>query len=419
MNGFLIQGISGGGELIYFLLPHAITLFAAPHFIKSELFDRYAKSAVILTALLTCLTPFLLIYSKIIFIVLGITGSLVFFRALAVVKDSPDPALSAGLGMAIGNSLVFLLSIIPLWYTAKFFAIAFFMVISFYYSISYSDDKPGKKLKKDLAFIFGFYLIGGLFYGSIMPKYDATAILKGSELFSYVMAAIIGISLIKKERDIALVMGIMLSAVAFSLMLFQDRFLINLSMFSIQASFALVDIYLICLLIQHGGSMKVFGYGFGTVCLAIMAGEAFTSHTENFSKILIASGNIILIASVLILYLTGRGQKASLVATASQNLLVNNRGFAYEDIRSGIETTVDLEKMLEGLYEPFQKRLSEQEKHVLELILIGKTYKETSEKIGISESTVKTYMKRICEKIGVDGKDKLLEKLSRVMAVQR
>lgn len=417
MNGFLMQGISVGGSLIYFLLPHAITLFAAPHLINSKCFDRYAKSAVILTAFLTALTPFLQIYINFFLIILGITGSLVFFRALTIVKDSSDPAVSAGMGMAIGNGLVFLLSNIQLWSTAKFFAIALFMLISFYYSTGYSDDKQGEGLKKDLAFVFGFYLIGGLFYGSIMPKYDETAILKGSELFSYIIAAIMGISLIKKERDLTLAMGIILSAVAFSLMLFDDRLLTNLSMFSLQASFALVDIYIICLLIGHGGSMKVFGYGFGTVCLAIMAGEAFSKHIEDFTAILIATGNIILITSVLILYLTGRKQKVSLVAVSDNPQ--DNRILAGREGRSSLEGAENIDKMLENLYEPFQKRLSEQERHVLELIVVGRTYKETSEKIGISESTVKTYMKRICEKMGVDGKDKLLEKISKTGSFTR
>ncbi|VAX34297.1 hypothetical protein MNBD_NITROSPIRAE03-610, partial [hydrothermal vent metagenome] len=36
----------------------------------------------------------------------------------------------------------------------------------------------------------------------------------------------------------------------------------------------------------------------------------------------------------------------------------------------------------------------------------------TATELGISESTVKTHMKRICGKMGVSGKDELMRKLS-------
>ncbi len=402
MNGFLSQGISGNGSLIYFLLPHTISLFVLPHLITHQYIDRYAKLSLVLTVFLTVLIPFLQAYSKLFLFLLGITGALAFLRVLTIIKESDDPAFSAGAGIAIGNILVFLLSFSAAGLHFNFFIISLPLLFSLYFSAGYSEHNQTEGLRKDLLFVFGFYLIGGLFYGSIMPQYDALAILKGSELLSYVLAAVTGITLIRKEREIVLVMGIMLSAVAFSLMLFQNKFLTNLSMFSIQASFAFVDIYIICLLIVHGGSLRVFGYGFGTVCLAIMAGEAFASHTKNFSNILIATGNIILITTVMILYVTGREQKPSLIAGR-----IN---------RNGVKEPGDLDAVLERLYEPFQKRLSDKERHVLRLIVSGKTYKETAEHIGISESTVKTYIKRICEKLGVDGKDKLMEKLSRAVS---
>ncbi len=56
--------------------------------------------------------------------------------------------------------------------------------------------------------------------------------------------------------------------------------------------------------------------------------------------------------------------------------------------------------------------LSEREYAVLERALAGRTYRETACELEISESTVKTYMYRIYEKMGVRGKKKLFEVLN-------
>jgi DNA-binding CsgD family transcriptional regulator len=50
---------------------------------------------------------------------------------------------------------------------------------------------------------------------------------------------------------------------------------------------------------------------------------------------------------------------------------------------------------------------------VLDRVLAGATFREVAEELGISESSVKTYMRRLYEKAGVDGKAALLAKLAR------
>ncbi|MFW6429162.1 MAG: helix-turn-helix transcriptional regulator [Desulfosalsimonas sp.] len=44
--------------------------------------------------------------------------------------------------------------------------------------------------------------------------------------------------------------------------------------------------------------------------------------------------------------------------------------------------------------------------------MAGRTYRQTAAELDISESTVKTYMHRIYEKMGVSGKKNLFEKLN-------
>ncbi|MFW6428794.1 MAG: response regulator transcription factor [Desulfosalsimonas sp.] len=57
--------------------------------------------------------------------------------------------------------------------------------------------------------------------------------------------------------------------------------------------------------------------------------------------------------------------------------------------------------------------LSEREYFVLKRALLGSTYRQIARELDISESTVKTYMRRIYEKTGAKGKKQLVETLNR------
>lgn len=59
------------------------------------------------------------------------------------------------------------------------------------------------------------------------------------------------------------------------------------------------------------------------------------------------------------------------------------------------------------------KRLSKQEKKVLEMLLQNKSYKTIAEEMNISISTVKTYMKRIYEKTNIKNIDDLKNKFKK------
>jgi DNA-binding CsgD family transcriptional regulator len=56
--------------------------------------------------------------------------------------------------------------------------------------------------------------------------------------------------------------------------------------------------------------------------------------------------------------------------------------------------------------------LSDREYRVLIGTLERKNFREIASELSISESTVKTYMRRIYEKMGVKGKKELLQMLS-------
>lgn len=405
MNGFLMPE-QWGNYLFYFTFSSAVSYFLSPFFLKKEkVFDILSRLGTLLVVLLTLLSPLSQISGKVMLSLMGILSVFVMFRSIAVLRSSRDPLVSAALAIAIGNVLVFALSHLNLQDIFKFFIVAASLFPAIIISAEYSEDSNTGEIKKYLAFIFIFYLVGGILYAYIMPQYEKVTIFNGFELLSYVFSALVGIYFVKKRRDIALALGIILGTLSFSFMLLGGSFFTTLSMFSSQASFGLVDLYIVFLLVACGGTARITGFGFGTVCLAITCGEAVSSYIDGATAPVIATGNIILVTSVIIFYLTILREKGGF--SVAEDVIGGNNS---ESLEKGIFKG-ELEEILERSYEPFQKRLSEKEKSVLLLVIQGKTYRDAATDLGISESTVKTHMKRICEKMGVYNKDDLMEKL--------
>ncbi|VAX34572.1 hypothetical protein MNBD_NITROSPIRAE03-1709 [hydrothermal vent metagenome] len=405
MNGFLMPD-AWGNLLFYFTLSSALSYFLIPWFLQEKSFDIVSGAGSVLVVLLTVVSPLLQVPGRILLPAMGIASVLVMFRAIAILRSSSAPVVSAGLAIALGNILVFALSYVHLPDIFKFFIIAASLFPAIFMKAEYSQESNLRELKKYLAFISIFYLIGGILYAYVRPEYEEVAMFKGFELLSYVFSALAGIYLVKRWIDITLALGIILGTLSFSFLLVGVPLLTVLGMFSIQAAFALIDLYMVFLLVACGGSARVTGIGFGTVCLAITAGEAVSKHLGAAAMPVIAAGNFILVTSVVIFYFTVMRKRdfSSESRTITEGVFSGCQG-------NGISRS-QLEAILEDLYEPFQKNLSEKEKSVLLMIVREKTYREAATELGISESTVKTHMKRICGKMGVSGKDELMRKLS-------
>lgn len=322
---------------------------------------------------------------------------------ILILKDSPGPILSAAFGLALGNLLVFLLVLLPLANTWKMVLIALPLVSAVFFSVAVAAKREISELKKFLPLIFVFYLIGGLYYGFIIEHYSRAAIYPGLELFFYILAALAGVYAVRRNREICLALGILAGAASFSLIQAGSPLFINLGMFASQISFALVDLYLLALIIGLGATVNIAGYGLGIMLLAISSGKLISGVAPPMTNILVVSGNIILIGAVLILYFMGRrtpGEAAALNAAAAG--------------KTEAPLPSEMVERLNHASESFQKKFSQKEKEVLELVLQGKPYREVAARIGISESSVKTYMSRIYEKTGTANKEGLLIKLRKL-----
>ncbi len=404
MSGHLLPDIGSRG-LLFFLLPHAGSLFAIGRFLPARYFDRTSLIAVGLTVLLTLFFSLAGAYSSLFLALLGVSGAFLAIRVVTILKASSDYILSAAFGLALGNLLVFLVMLLPLAEYWKMTLIALPLVSAASLSVTVVDKGEIGELKKSLPLIFVFYLIGGLFYGFMIPSYRSVSIYPGVELIIYMLTVLAGVFILKRNqnREITLALGIIAGAVSFSLISVANPLFINLAMFASQASFALVDMYLLVLIISLGATLRIAGFGLGVMVSSIMSGEVISSVAPAVTKILIATGNIILIMAVLLLYFVGRKTQKD---TA---LLKSIAGVTAED-----PSPAALVERLNQASEYYQKKISPQEKEVLKLVLRGKTYREVATELAISESSVKTYMSRIYEKTGCVNKEELFSKLEQL-----
>lgn len=393
MDGFLLPGDKEEHLMLFFLIPHILSLLSAGLLAKGKWVDKISQFGVGISVIATAMFPFIQSAKEILLIFAGIGGAIMIIRSMVILKNSSNPLLSSAWGLSLGNAFVSALSYIPAYKEIKFFIVAvplFSLLFPRHEKIKENENK--ETLKGYIPLFFIFYLTGGLFYGSLISHYNKLVFLKGLDLFFYVIAAPVAAILLKKGRDLPLAVGIVFSMCAFSLFLAASSLSVNLGMFFIQASYAFVDLYLVYIVITTNNPIKTAGYLFATVCIAILGGQMISLYTQKVSAYLTAAGNIILTVSVLIMYFTGEWRKDTY----------------------GVSKDIQDQPLPTAKYLPrgIQKRLSDKEKSVLQHVIMGKTFRETAEELRISESSVKTYMKRIYEKTGVNGKGELLEKFS-------
>ncbi len=163
------------------------------------------------------------------------------------------------------------------------------------------------------------------------------------------------------------------------------------SLFSI--SFPYFKDYFFILLFLTG----IISVLFAAMCLEILSGSFLSLYLSRYYSFIVLFGNITLIASATVLLFTEKRQKRWLSEKA-------------EPVKQQIPTATS-ETPPDPQLDRLSKKLSPKEYEVFLHILKGKTYREISDIMKISESTVKTYMKRIFEKEMVSDKKSLLGKI--------
>lgn len=387
MNGPLLAQLGIDQASRSFLLPHASALALLGLFCPPWLFRRLLPAAVSLTIALSMAVALWPDQSPYFLPLLGGCGALVAIQACLLLRRSPAPMLSAAIGLIAANLLLIPLFRWPelgLW-GAGLVSLPLLLILSAHAPID-KDEPPPCGLLHYLPFVLVFHMISGLMYAFIAPQYQTVAFFSGAELLFYMAAVLAAAWLIGKSRDLTLVCGIVLGMVAFALLQFATPVTVNLGMFAMQGAAGFVDLFLLAYLLSFSHPIRAFGLGQATLCFGIAAGQWLDGRYGDMIETMVFS---IINLAVLTLYLLSR--------RLDEEVTVNHPTLSEAPVR--ISDNVRL-------------LLSDREYLVLLRSLEGHTYRHTAAELEISESSVKTYMKRICDKLGVSSKKDLLKTLS-------
>lgn len=413
MEGKLIQLLALNNTLLYFLPFHILGLMTFS-FINKDFFYKTRPVFIILTALLTATFPFFVKQYQLLLPFIGIFSSAFAVNATLSLKTAKKPLFTALLGFIMASLLQFSLCFIAKTNTYIMFVTA--SLLPLFSLKAYPDIEDGFSDNNDhliySPFVFFFYMVGGIMYSFNMPKYLNACIFQGFELFYYIFAILIGFMLIKIDKIFSIFLGIVCGLISLSLFKTENTFFVNTSMIFLQAAFGFVEIFLISIIILKKDSIKAISIIFASMCLGILSGTVMTLYLQEYTDIIATYGNISLVISIVILFLVER--KTQKVSAKSKEVEDLNKPPVIEFSEKTDKSEEISFKLPENSYvKALKKRLSEKEFAVLELVLQKKTYKEVATILGISESTVKTYVRRIYEKENVKGIDKLIEKIYR------
>lgn len=386
MGGPLLAGGAGEKALYFFLLPHACTLFLAGRFWPRQSFPPASGAAILVTLVLTLAFPLLPNWRNLLLILCGMSAALVSMRAGMLLHQTSRPLVAAAGGLAIGNLLLLILLQFTPSSMDSFLAAAALLALAM--PLRPAAAGPIQGLLRYLPAVFVFQLVSGLMYHSLMPAYTDLAIWQGAELTFYLLAVFLALRIVDQEG--LLVIGVVLGLLAFFCLQGASPTPVNLAMFGMQGAAGCVDMFLLAAMLATGNSQKAFGYGNGVLCAGILVGGGFSMLFEHLAGATLVISQLALNGAVLILYLQNR--------LAMKNGKVSWQDAGESSSRRSLPVSL---KIL----------LSPQEQQVLELVRTGKTYREVGQALAISDSSVKTYMNRICGKLGATNKKNLLRVL--------
>lgn len=400
-----LAGAAGLDSLIIWFLPaHIVSLFAIGYFCSEKRLERAAPVAIPLTVGITLLLPLFPGTLPWLAVLLGLSGAVVAIRSCARLQFAQNPVTSAASGLVAANLLLFLLMVRPSGSFSAFILIAMpLLCLLLPVTIparlfTYESSRNLPQLWIFLPFILLFHIVGGLMYSGLYPLYLQNPLLPGLELFFYIGSIAGSVWLVARHRELSLVGGILLAMLAFALLQHLHPLGINLSMYAMQAGQGLVDLFLIAYLLTFQSTRRAFGFGLGTLCLGIFSGQLIGQYLQDFAGEVTFFGLISLNLAALSLYI----YRGRLHHTKPLDAPSNNQNTASKGVPPTATTRIP---------ETIQSQLSGREIMVLEHSLSGQTYREIAAQLEISESSVKTYMKRVYEKLDIHSRKGLFDLL--------
>jgi len=378
-------------DLPWFLLPHVLGLLVIYRFARPASFLSVFRFGLAVSILLTlaalgmghddAMTWML--------VPVGLSAAPIAVGMGMMLRSSAAPVAIAAAGLVIGNVGTVVLAgaevSLPL---AGLIALILGAVVTAQPRQEVAAQTPTPGLLRYLPFIFAFEIISGLMFVVLLPDYLAVALWPGSEILAYIGAALAAAHwpLFRRAHrllaaGVSLAICGMLSWYALPSPL-SEHVAIHLLM----AAFGAVNMLLLTHVLRFDNQLRAHSLGLAALCSGIAGGYLLYQWLGPWLDAVAIIGMVSLNLAVLVLYVIEREMPGAAVpsAAAPQAPPVRTR----------------LEDLL--------TRLSAQEQQVLEAATIGLTYRAISEQLGVSESSVKTYMQRIYRKAGVFSRPQLM-----------
>lgn len=404
MDGFLAAPAGDPYALLFFLGPQALALFLAGFYLPRAWLPRLSLPAAVLAAAATAAFPWLPSQGRLLLVAAGVGSTPVILRVGLLLRHSPSPSRSAGWGLVGGNLLLAGLLVAPLPHGVKALllagSIASPALLPLQVGVPAPEALHPASLRHYLPFLLAFHLVSGLFYDRLLPAYMGVSPVAGIELLVYAGAVLCAVYPLRSSVDGALGLGIPLSLLA--LLLFHEKSgaLLHASMFAMQASAGFMDAFVLFLLLAHPQPVRAFGVGVGALCAGIAGGKTLSLVAGGSADTFTALGNAALNVALLSLYFAHRRSSHRRAEEPAPGRALPVARMPGDSCAYHVSP---------GL----RARLSSMEKSVLDRVLEGETFREVALELKISESSVKTYMRRLYDKAEVGGKAALLAKLAR------
>lgn len=399
MEGFLVLPLGVKYPLLFYLIPQVITLWCIGTARSRSLMHPLTAAGGAVAIGATLLLPHVPGNAPWLLGCAGVGSAFLCVRASCHLKRSPAMMVSAALGLIGANLFLLVLTAAPLADSVKFPLVAALLLVPLFAGSEVIADTGEASLPLFLPFVFVFQIVSGIMYGALYGHYARVALFPGIELLFYILAAGGGLAVLRHRREGLLTLAIVTAMFAFSLYLIPGIVPVNAALFAMQGAAGFLDLYLLALLLSQRDTVHAFGRGLAVSCSGIILGKMIALAIRDVPPLVVAASNIVLTCSILLLYRQMRGERHTAETEPAP---------APQDAP---ETAQPRPTARLTLPPGLNRRLSEQEKSVLGCIVRGMTFKEAARCLTISESSVKTYMKRIYEKTGVAGKEELLAKI--------
>ena len=405
MDGVLLNHHGVEHSLLFFLVPHIAVLLVMSLIPVEYDLNLVSDSGIMLAGLSTLFYPFSGEYSLVFLVLCGAGSAPVVMRMAVLLKNSVDSFKQLALGLVAGNFLAFALAMIPsgLWSYA-------FISAGIALSFGIKPDYERASILPVMVYqplILFLYIMAGLMYGFIGPGYFAEDPPPGLEIFFYIMAVLLGWYFLSRDIKGLVYIAIALALMAQPALYGIDPFFFTTGFFLMNSSMGFADFFVLCLAISQADSARAMGLNSATVCLGIVLG--LSAGMLQIEAVILTAfvGNLGLAASILyLLFITRKNQSTDMNAGKIS-------GHGYVSVATSEEHDEDEEAQhdtghIAAIPAHVVCHLSAREKEVLDRVVMqGMIYREAAGDLGISESSVKSYMQRIFIKTGVKKRKEL------------